>query len=87
MKILETGVAGSIIKLPPCEIEMPNTVITKPFILQGQPGTVLSFKYSQLILDSGAEQRDQQTSFLVSLPIIFSQIEFQFSVNMRAIAY
>lgn len=45
-QILELGAPGSTIKLPATEIELPSITIKKPFILLGQSGTVLYFKFS-----------------------------------------
>ena len=49
--IFESAAAGSVIRLPSKEIELPNVTIRRPMKIQGQPGTILHFKASKLIID------------------------------------
>ena len=70
-------------------------IIKKHFKIVGQPGTILFFKSALLTLDllsselhpSAFASKDDRNYFRHQEPIVFSEIQFQFSIDLRAVAY
>ena len=72
---------------------MPDVTIKKHFKIVGQPGTVLHFNSSLLVIDLLPHDAksmilgDERDYFRHQEPIVFSEIQLVFSIDLRAVAY
>ena len=89
-QIIDLAAAGSTIKLPAREIEVPSLLFKKHFRVQGQPGTSLFFKASTLTIDLSSEQHlppKDELEFRHVEPVVFSEVQFHFSIDLRTVVY
>ena len=88
--ILDQGVAGSTIYLPPREIKLPSIRIKKPFKILGEPGTLLLFDKTTLTFEfpnSEIRHQNEDINFREAGFCLFSQVQFCFLIDLKEIAY